>query len=362
MPDTHQSGGACGEASMKSPVTGLVSRFFHSAVMVLLAFLLLPANLSASESKLSPEQRQAVIRAFLAERPFVHRTFPRGKTGLKVEGDKITPSEEETRQIVAQAGAAAKPGERAAITAVHFVHQGIVFEINGGPMKRKKWTDRISVGVNGVDPSRSSATPANESVYTNSNGSSIFLSVKEDAAGLTVDQIKTMLEPVLDFKATSVAEAYQKSLPPVLAAAVKHHKALVGMDKEMVTYAMGRPPRRIREARDGQDYEEWIYGTPPQDVEFIRFLGDKAVSIEDMKVNGEKIVRTQDEVGDLSDSLNADAGKPKRPGAAAADEDRRSAPTLLRPDEKPASTGLNSNTTMPLPQDDPNPPSTPGPR
>ncbi len=69
------------------------------------------------------------------------------------------------------------------------------------------------------------------------------------------------------------------------------------MNKEMVGYAMGRPPRRIRETSDGKDYEEWIYGAPPHDVEFIRFEGDKVVRIEDMKVSGEKQVRTQNEVG-----------------------------------------------------------------
>ncbi len=302
-------------------------------VLVLLVGTLAAAN-DVKDVKLSSAQRMAIFRTFLAERPFVHRAFSKGKTGIRIERDQITPSEAEMNSLIAQFGSAAKVGERVQITAVRFEHQGIVFEINGGPVKHKSWKDHINVGMNGADPrSRQPSQPNNDSVYVDSNGSSVFLALTGDAASLTTDQIKDMLLPVLDFKATSVAEAYQKSLPPVLAKAIKDHHALVGMDKEMVSNAMGRPPRRVRE----KDYEEWIYGNPPQDVQFIRFREDKVVQIEEMKVSGEKVVRTQDEVGDLGGSLNASAKK-ETPGAmAAADsapEQPSKPPTLLRPGEK----------------------------
>ena len=54
-----------------------------------------------------------------------------------------------------------------------------------------------------------------------------------------------MLEPVFDFKALTEAEAYQKTLPPKVQEAIKDHKILVGMDREMVIYAVGRPPKKI---------------------------------------------------------------------------------------------------------------------
>jgi hypothetical protein len=323
----------------------------HLGVRLLVLLLIASAAVIAEDSKLSNSQRQEIIRSFLAERPFVHRAFPRGKQGIRIEGNKITPSEAELNQLVASSGPAAKPGERAQITAVHFVHRGIIFEVNGGPVKRKKWTERVSVGVNGVDPKAQSGQ-TDESVYTNSNGSFVFLAVKEDPSSLTVANIKDQLAPVLDFKALSVAEAYQKSLPPLLAEAVKKHHCLVGMDKEMVTYAMGRPPRRIRESKDGEDYEEWIFGAPPQEVQFIRFLKDKVVSIEEMKVTGEKVVRTQDEIGDLNGALNASAQPHTPPDAMAApaDDERRSAPSLMRPGEKstdPKDSGRDPNPMRP---------------
>jgi hypothetical protein len=46
------------------------------------------------------------------------------------------------------------------------------------------------------------------------------------------------------------------------------------MNREMLIYAKGRPPKKIRE-KDGEvEYEEWIYGEPPQDVDFVRMVGD----------------------------------------------------------------------------------------
>ncbi len=347
------------------------SRVLVGVLRAIVVLLLAPGLSTADDSKLSTAQRQQIIREFLAEHPFVHRALPRGKAGVRIEGDKITPSQAELSQIVDQFGVAAKPGDRARITAIHFVHHAIVFEINGGPVKRKSWRDRVSVGMGGADPTQNpqpQAQPSDQDIYTASSGSSVTLVLKDEAASLTTAQVKELLAPVLDFNSMTVAEAYQKSLPPRLAEAVKDHHALVGMDKDMVTYALGRPPQRVRENKDGKDYEEWIYGTPPQDVEFIRFLNDRVVSIEDMKVTGEKRVRTQDEVGYIGGVLDAAAEKHTRPDAAAAatsaqpGEERRSAPTLLRPGEKPVQSSDDARDPNPAPPpDSPTAPTAPGP-
>ena len=91
---------------------------------------------------------------------------------------------------------------------------------------------------------------------------------------LTGEQVREMLAPVFDFKALTEAEAYEKTLPPKVQDAIKDHQVLVGMDREMVIYAKGRPPKKIRDKDDnGVDYEEWIYGDPPQEVQFVRFHG-----------------------------------------------------------------------------------------
>jgi hypothetical protein len=124
------------------------------------------------------------------------------------------------------------------------------------------------------------------------------------------------------------------------------------MNHEMVIYAKGRPPRKVRETANGVEdkveYEEWIYGTPPQDVDFVRFVGDEVVRVETMKVDGQKIVRVDKEI-DLGTATVA-----KKQGERPAN-----APTLRRPgEEMPESTpGMPSSTPpiAPVP-----PPSGPG--
>src|SRR5438045_8924070 len=77
---------------------------------------------------------------------------------------------------------------------------------------------------------------------------------------------------------------------------IENHQALVGMNTEMVIDALGRPPKRIRESDGTVDYEEWIYGTPPADVQFVRFVNEEVIRVEHIQVGGEKVVRTAREV------------------------------------------------------------------
>ncbi len=96
------------------------------------------------------------------------------------------------------------------------------------------------------------------------------------------------------------------------------------MNHEMVIYAKGRPPKKVRETANEVEYEEWIYGEPPQDVDFVRFVDDEVVRVETMKVDGQKIVRVDKEI---------DVGAAT---VAKKQEDRpANAPTLRRPGEEP---------------------------
>src|SRR5262249_47744374 len=138
--------------------------------------------------------------------------------------------------------------------------------------------------------------PGQPDENANLRGSMVELAFDKFVPDLKPEEIKRLLDPVMNFHAKSATEAYLDTIPPVAKKAITEHKALVGMNREMVTYAKGRPPQKHRE-RDGDvDYEEWIYGAPPQEVEFVRFVGDEVVRIEVMQVDGQKIVRTQPEV------------------------------------------------------------------
>jgi hypothetical protein len=140
--------------------------------------------------------------------------------------------------------------------------------------------------------------------------------------------------------------------------AIKNHQILVGMDKEMVTYAKGRAPKKVRDKDDnGVEYEEWIYGDPPQEVDFVRFQGNLVSRLEIMTVDGEKIVRTEREVNLASQETQVaektDTNQQHKPA---------NAPTLRRPGEAADDDGDNRGSQPGLypPRVDPAPGSGPG--
>jgi len=166
-----------------------------------------------------------------------------------------------------------------------------------------------------------------------------------------------LLYPVLDFNAKNKEQAYLDTVPPKVKEAIQAHRVLVGMNQEMVLHAKGKPPKKVRE-RDGETmYEEWIYGESPADVDFVRFVGDEVVRVETMKVDGQKIVRTEKEV--ILEHPDRDKEAKKEPV-----ERPENPPTLRRPGEderdvpKPAE---GTAPPLPIPPPDlPQPPSGPG--
>ncbi len=141
---------------------------------------------------------------------------------------------------------------------------------------------------------------------------------------MTARQLRDVLYPVLDFAARNKEEAYLDTVPPKVKQAIQAHHVLVGMNTEMVLHAKGKAPKKVRE-RDGEtEYEEWIYGDPPQDVDFVRIVGDEVVRVETMKVGGQKIVRTEKEVILEKPDKDTEAKQTDRPA---------NAPSLRRPGE-----------------------------
>lgn len=268
-----------------------------------------------------------------------------GKTGLKLKDGTLTPSGADLQHLMALWGPAAKPGDRARITDVVIKNDHIRFEINGGPIRKQKWYQHIEIqgGSSGtISPSDSSA---------NARGSFVDLYFDKYVPEITGPELKQMLRPVFDFDAKSAVEAYLETVTPQIKEAIKNHHVLVGMNREMVIYAKGRAPKKVREHADDVEYEEWIYGDPPQDVDFVRLVGDEVVRVETMKVNGQKIVRVEKEV-DLGAPTVAKKQQEERPATA---------PTLRRPgEEMPDSSPENPSGNRPI-APPPDPGKDPGP-
>ena len=52
----------------------------------------------------------------------------------------------------------------------------------------------------------------------------------------------------------------------------------------MVMFAKGQPDNKSREMDGQMPFEEWIYGAPPDEVDFVRINGNRVIRVEIAKV------------------------------------------------------------------------------
>jgi hypothetical protein len=309
------------------------------------------APLPANAQRISRQTRFEIIRDFETQLVYARTAFPMGTKGLQLKDGVITPNGEELRQALTLWGPAVKPGDPAHISLVQIKDDHIHFEINGGPVHRKKWYQHIQVAGAGGTVQAPPDDP-----QSNPHGSFVDLCFGKYVPEMTAQQLRALLYPVLDFNARNKEQAYLDTVPPKVKEAIQAHHVLVGMNQEMVLHAKGRPPRKVRE-RDGEtEYEEWIYGELPADVDFVRIVGAEVVRVETIKVSGEKILRTEREVV---------LQPPEREAKKEPEERPTNAPTLRRPGEDSQDVPKPANSQSPLPPlpppDAPLPPGNPGP-
>lgn len=303
---------------------------------------------------MSKQTRLQIIRDFETQVVYSRTTFPMGSRGLVLKNGATTPNGQALQQMLALWGPSIRPGDPAQISFVRIRDNYIHFDLNGGPIHRKKWYEHIEVSGTGGAP-----VPVTQNQATdNPHGSYLDLYFDKYVPELSAAQVRALLYPVLDFAARNKEQAYLDTVPPKVKEAILAHHVLVGMNTEMVVHAMGRPPKKVREKDGETEYEEWIYGEPPQDVDFVRIVGDEVVRVETMKVGGQKVVRTEKEI--ILDKQDKDT--------EAKDQDRpANAPTLRRPGEaaedvpKPIPSDGASPIPVATPPTVPAPPGNPGP-
>jgi hypothetical protein len=230
------------------------------------------------DQSLQPESRLALVRFVSGEFVRVVQPIPAGKKGFHVKAD--APLDDKgLRVALASSGSAINPGDKAQITALEFKDRSILVDINGGGRGKTRLRDRIHLEVGGVPRMRTSTpdTPVN----TNA-GATVYLDFGRPVPDMTPDELKHYLSGILDFsKQHSAAVQWVETLPPDIQNAIRDKRPAVGMDREMVLAALGRPDRKVREKTpDGNETEDWIYGKPPAKTVFVKFDGDKVVQVQ----------------------------------------------------------------------------------
>ncbi len=239
----------------------------------------------ASKATLTPENRVAIIRILAFEYAIMRQPLPASKNkkeALTVAGNGQV-NQEKLRNDLAQRGAAIYTGERVQITKIEFERDFILFEINGGGKKGRRWYEGIQVGVGGVPvPTVEKGPPPDptQEPVRAGFGSWVVLRFAEGVPDVTPEEVKQLLAGVFDFEARSAATPWIETIPEEFREPVKERRVVVGMTREIVLAAKGRPEKKIREIKDGVEYEDWIYGNAPFTI-FVTFRGDEVVEVRD---------------------------------------------------------------------------------
>jgi hypothetical protein len=132
------------------------------------------------------------------------------------------------------------------------------------------------VGVGGASPQ-----PDQKKETPDAKGSRITLLFPgKIPQNTTPEELKNLLEPVLDFTKQSFLRTGIDALPPEFQEAVKAKEARIGMDSNTVLLALGQPNRRNRERNaEGIDQEDWIYSGRGRRVTLVTFEKDVVVKI-----------------------------------------------------------------------------------
>ncbi len=238
----------------------------------------------AKNTTLQENSKLNLIRYVSGEFAKAIKPLPAGKEGFHVSVGKPLEAEMLDR-AVAKHGPAVNTGDSVQITKLEFRDHQIIVDVNGGGRGKKHWRDHLQIGLGGAGyppMQTSSAQDPGPPGMQPGMGSTIFLEFSKPLPDITPDELKQLLSPFLNFsKERSAAVQWFDTLPPEMKKAIQDRRPVVGMDREELVAAIGKPDRKVRERdSDGNDIEDWIYGQPPSKTVFVRFRGDRVTSIK----------------------------------------------------------------------------------
>src|ERR1700724_3122259 len=235
------------------------------------------------DTSLQDSSKLNLIRYVSGEFARAVKPLPAGKDGFIVHVGQPMDADMLDRQVATH-GAAVNTGDHVQITKLEFHEKQIVVDLNGGGRGKKRLRDRIHLEMGGIPTARTTSTQQDQGPpgLQPGLGSTLYLEFGKSLPDLSPDDLKKLLAPFLDFtKQRSASVQWFDTLPIEMRKAIQERTPVVGMDREEVVAAIGKPEPKVRERdAEGNDIEDWIYGQPPSKTGVVRFTGERVTSVK----------------------------------------------------------------------------------
>src|SRR5262245_9372212 len=224
-------------------------------------------------AQISLDAKFEILRTIMADQAASRIGMPFGTGGVELS-DAGELNKQKLETDMKKNGQSIEVGKVVTVTEIAFDDNKVEIELDGGGKNKKSFFDRLEVGVG------SQTRPVSNDDPKKAKGSKVVLKFAGKVpADLTPDQLKQLLNPVLDFEKHNFLKTGIDALPPEFQEAVKVKEARIGMDRSTVVMALGRPDRKIREKVDGVETEDWIYFQRGLRAQFVTFENDVVVRI-----------------------------------------------------------------------------------
>ena len=243
----------------------MIHRGFLIAILCLGASSPLPAQVSR-------DAKFEILRTVLADQAASRIGLPFGKDGVELsETGEI--NKQKLDGDIKKNGQSITVGKVVTLTEISFDDNKIEVELDGGGKNKKGFFEHLEVGVGNT------TRPVGDDV-TKAKGSKIVLRfAKKVPTDLTPDELKHLLDPILDFNKQNFLKTGLESLPLEFQEAVKAKEARIGMDRNTVIMALGRPDKKVREKVEGVETEDWLYYGHGVKTLFVTFEDNVVVRI-----------------------------------------------------------------------------------
>jgi hypothetical protein len=247
------------------------------AIIITACLSLLPSLSIAN--KLKDEDKIELTRGLVAEYATAKVLLPRSKKPLDFDANGSW-DKSEWAEAARQTGAAARTGDTVQVTKISIDEDKLVLEINHGLKRGGHWYDHVQVGMGG--PIGGGPVTQQGGDSNAASGTYIEILFHKPLEPMKASDVKKMLAPILDFEKRTATELYVDTLTPEMKQAVQDKRVMVGMTRDQVILAVGRPAHKSRETnKDGVEEEDWVFGAAPGKITFVTFVGEKVTKVKD---------------------------------------------------------------------------------